>query len=69
MNYVTGAIVAIVGVITLVFGIQNLDAVDVSFLVWSTTLPKIVLILGVYLLGMFTGWGLWAMIKSYLAKK
>lgn len=66
MNYVTGALSAIFAIVVIIFSVQNLTAVDVSFLFWSMSVPKVVLILGTYILGMFSGWGLVALIKKLL---
>lgn len=50
------------------FSIQNFGAVEVSFLVWSVSLSKVILILGMYLLGMLTGWGVVELVKRYFAE-
>jgi putative membrane protein len=65
MHYVTGALAVLLAVIVLAFAIQNLESVQVSLLFWSMSLPKIILILGTYVLGMFTGWGLVELIKRF----
>jgi uncharacterized integral membrane protein len=49
-----------------VFAIQNLGAVEVTFIVWTASISKIVLILGTYFLGMLTGWGLIELVKRLL---
>jgi len=69
MHYITGALVAIVLLAIAAFSIQNLEAVEVSFLVWSISLSKVILILGMYILGMLTGWGMVGLVKKYFAKK
>ena len=63
MRYVTGAIAILLLLAVLAFSIQNRESVGVSFLSWSTSLPKIFLILGTYVLGMVSGWGLVALLK------
>jgi uncharacterized integral membrane protein len=63
MRYVTGALAILLLVLILIFSIQNRTAVDVSFLMWSFSTPKIFLILGTYLLGMVSGWGLVELLK------
>ena len=65
MHYVTGALAVLLAVIVLAFAIQNLESVQVSLLFWSMSLPKIILILGTYVLGMLTGWGLVELIKRF----
>ena len=66
MQYVTGALAALFALVVLIFAIQNLGSVDVSFLMWSMTVPKVLLILGTYVLGVFSGWGLLAVIKAWV---
>ena len=63
MKYVTGTLVLVLFLLVAIFSFQNWGAVDVSFLVWSTSMPKIFLILGTYLLGMVSGWGLVELVK------
>jgi uncharacterized integral membrane protein len=63
MRYLTGALGVLLLVFVVVFAAQNRQAVDVSFLVWTASLPKIFLILGTYLLGMLSGWGLLELLK------
>jgi uncharacterized integral membrane protein len=52
------------GIVVLIFSLQNMGAVDVTFLVWTASIPKVLLILGTYLLGMFSGWALLALYKT-----
>jgi uncharacterized integral membrane protein len=63
MNQVKAVLAVVLLVAVLVLAIQNRAGVDVSFLFWSFRSPKILLILGTYLLGMFSGWGLVEVIK------
>jgi uncharacterized integral membrane protein len=62
MHYVVVALWTLLLVIR-VFSVQNRASVDVSFLLWSVSLPKVFLILGTYLLGMLSCWGLVGSIK------
>jgi uncharacterized integral membrane protein len=64
MRYLTGTIAVLLLVAILIFSVQNLTAVEVSFLRWSVSVPKVFLILGTYLLGMISGWGLLALVKK-----
>lgn len=57
MKYVSGTIAVVLLVAMLVFSIQNRAAVEISFFWWSFSTPKVFLILGTYLIGMFSGWG------------
>ena len=63
MNQVKAMLAVVLLVAVLVLAIQNRAGVDVSFLFWSFQAPKILLILGTYLLGMFSGWGLFELLK------
>jgi len=42
-----------------------LGPVEVSFLIWSTSVSKIIVILGTYVLGMLTGGGLLQVFRGY----
>jgi uncharacterized integral membrane protein len=66
MNYVTGVLVVLLLAVVLIVGFQNWASVDVRFLLWSFSAPKMLLILGTYVLGMFTGWGLLAVVRRAL---
>jgi len=66
MRYVTGILGVILFLIVAIFSIQNRDSVDVSFLVWSMRLPKVFMILGIYVLGMLSRRGLMVVIKQAL---
>ena len=63
MHYVTTTLAAIALIAVVIFSVQNLEAIDVSFLTWSISMSKVIVILGSYLLGMVTGWGLVSLIK------
>lgn len=47
-----------------IFAVQNLESVDVQFLVFALKMPKILLILLVFLFGMVSGWGLVDLLKK-----
>jgi lipopolysaccharide assembly protein A len=66
MKYVTGTLTVVLLVAVMIFSIQNREAIDVSFLHWSLSIPKIFLILGTYLLGMLSGWGAVELVKRAL---
>jgi putative membrane protein len=63
MSYVTGTLAVLFLIVVVVFSIQNLESTNVSLLFWSMSIPKILLILGTYLLGMVSGWGFVELIK------
>ena len=64
MRYVTGTLAILLLLAIVAFSIQNLAAVEISFLVWTLSIPKVFLILGTYLLGMMSGWGLLQLVKK-----
>jgi uncharacterized integral membrane protein len=66
MKYIKGAFSIIVLVAIIVFSIQNLEAINVSFLSWSLTVPKFLVIMGNYVLGMITGAWLFDFLKHLL---
>jgi uncharacterized integral membrane protein len=64
MRYVTGTLAVCFLLAIVVFSVQNRASVDVSFLFWSASIPKVFLILGTYLLGMVSGFGLLHLLKQ-----
>lgn len=68
MSYVTGTLAVLFLIVVVVFSIQNLESTNVSLLFWSVSMPKILLILGTYLLGMISGWGFMELIKRLYFK-
>jgi putative membrane protein len=66
MRYLTTGLAAIALLAIVVFSLQNLEGVEVSFLVWSMTISKCMVIIGAYLLGMVSGWGLVELLKKSL---
>ena len=67
MHYVTSALAVIALAAIVIFSLQNLEAVEVDFLFWSVNISKVLVIIGTYVLGMVTGWGLVEIVKRYLA--
>jgi uncharacterized integral membrane protein len=57
MQYVQASLAILIISVLAIFSIQNLDSVNLSLFFWSISMPKIVLILALYALGMFSGWG------------
>jgi putative membrane protein len=66
MRYLYAALIIAITTIVLLFKIQNLSLVTVSLLNMSLTLPSSLLIVGVYVLGMFTGSALWSLLRGWL---
>ncbi len=45
-----------IGIIALIFVIQNLETVQVNFLLWTVQMPRAVMLLIVFLAGAATAW-------------
>jgi putative membrane protein len=69
MRYIKGALSIIVLLAIGVFAVQNLEAINVSFLSWSVTVPKFLVIIGNYVLGMITGGWLFDFFKHLFKSK
>jgi uncharacterized integral membrane protein len=63
MRIIYTALIILFVAAVVVFCLQNLHNVTVSYLGWGMNLPLPVLVLLVYLLGMATGWGVWAFLR------
>jgi lipopolysaccharide assembly protein A len=65
MRFVYIGLIVLVTAVLLLFKFQNLTSVTVQFLSMSYTMPMTVLIILVYLLGMFTGGTLWWLLRTW----
>lgn len=63
MRWVYTAVIAILVAAILVFAVQNLQSVTVSFLGFSMSSPLALLAAVIYVLGMATGGSLWALMR------
>jgi putative membrane protein len=63
MRWLNMGIVVVLAAAMLIFAIQNLQSVTVSFLNLTIGAPLAVLAVVLYLLGMATGSSLWALIR------
>jgi uncharacterized integral membrane protein len=63
MRWLNTAVTAVLALAMLVFAVQNLQNVSVSFLNFALTAPLALVIVVVYLLGMATGGSLWALVR------
>ena len=54
--------------ITVLFALQNLQTITVSFLSWSLTLPIALVVIGAYVLGMASGGGVLAFLRRTLRR-
>lgn len=53
MRFILGVIF---GVLVIIFMIQNVETVDIKFLAWSATIPRAIMVLVVFVVGIFLGW-------------
>lgn len=65
MRFVYIALIVVFTAIVVLFKFQNLDAVTVSLLTASFTLPVSILLFLVYVLGMLTGGSLLALLRTW----
>jgi uncharacterized integral membrane protein len=63
MRYVHLAIIVVFVAVTVIFALQNLQSVTMSFLGYSVRMPMALQALVVYLLGMATGGSLWSLLR------
>jgi len=63
MRWIYLAVVLLFAIATLIFALQNLDVVTVSFLRFEMRLPLAVLTIIVYVLGALTGGSLMALLR------
>ena len=63
MRYVRISLTVTLVVLISVFAVQNRQSVEISFLAWSVNAPQVFVIIGTYLLGMVTGWGLVELLR------
>ena len=68
MRFVYIVLVVLFTLAVLLFKVQNLSSVTVSFLAMNVTLPVSVLILGVYVLGMVTGGSLVSLVRGWVRR-
>ncbi len=63
MRFVHVAIIVLFVAITMIFALQNLQSVTMSFLGYSVRMPLALQAIVVYLLGMATGGSLWTLLR------
>lgn len=62
------ALIILLAGVTILFALQNLQTITVSFLSWSVTLPIALVVIGAYVLGMATGGGVLAFLRWTLRR-
>jgi len=68
MRYLYIGLIVVLTAAVLLFKIQNLETATVSLLSMSVTLPVSLLVIGVYVLGMFTGGILVSLVRGWVAR-
>ena len=63
MRYLAAATAIVLLIVIVIFSIQNLEIVDVTFLTLAVSVPKFAVVLASYVLGMVTGGSVVAIIK------
>ena len=63
MRLVHLAVIVVLALATLIFALQNLEIVTVSFLGFNASLALAPLVIVVYLIGMATGGSAWALVR------
>jgi len=63
MRYFYLAVIVILAGATVLFAVQNLRAITVSFFSWSLTLPIALVVAGAYALGMASGGSLLSFLR------
>jgi lipopolysaccharide assembly protein A len=66
MRYVYFALIAALAATVLLFKVQNMETATVNFLSLTFTMPIAVLVLVIYVLGMFTGGFMLQLIRSWI---
>jgi lipopolysaccharide assembly protein A len=70
MRWAHLTIIVLFAIVTLIFALQNLESVTVSFLGLSVRTPLAILVFIVYVLGAATGGSLFALLRrSYTASR
>jgi uncharacterized integral membrane protein len=66
MRYVYIALIVALAATVLLFKVQNMETATVNFLSMTFTMPVAVLLLVIYVLGMFTGGFMLQLIRSWI---
>ena len=68
MHYVYIGLIALLATIVVIFTFQNLEVVTVRFLASSFTMPRALLVIIIYFLGMLTGGFMISMVRNWMRK-
>ncbi|GAC1466720.1 MAG: hypothetical protein NVSMB9_07570 [Isosphaeraceae bacterium] len=68
MRFLLGLILLIFLGAVGIFAVQNTQTVTVQFLKWGVTAPLPLLTIGVYLLGMLSGWNVISFLRHSISR-
>lgn len=68
MRWIHLAVIILFALTTLIFAVQNLQNVTITFLGFSMRLPLALQAIIIYLLGMATGGSLWSLLRRSFAR-
>ncbi len=68
MRFLYLALIILLAGVTILFALQNLQTITVSFLNWSVTLPTALVVVGAYALGMVSGGSVLAFLRWTLRR-
>ena len=66
MRYIYATLIGVLVLIILVFSLQNVGNVTIALLTMSATLPLALLVILVYVTGMFTGGFVLTLLRSWM---
>lgn len=66
MRILSSALLLVFVAAVVVFCLQNMETVAITYLGWSMSLPLPLLVLIIYLLGMISGWGVLSFMRRSL---
>ena len=57
MKFVAGIVIGLaIGILVIVFIVQNIEMIEVSFLAWTISVNRAVMVLVVFAVGIILGW-------------
>ena len=70
MKFVLGVIIGLaIGVLVIVFILQNIETVQVTFLAWTISVNRALMVLAVFAVGIIFGWILGSLGRRRRAEK
>jgi lipopolysaccharide assembly protein A len=68
LRYLLGLILLVFLAAVGLFAVQNTQRITVTFWSWSVTAPFALLAIGIYFLGMISGWNVIAFVRSSISR-